>query len=130
MIELEIDDTTKTGRIILRPNHSWSWRYNLYLLYTLATISGLVSMGFLLAGAWIILPFSIIELSVLAACMYYCTKQCNQQEVITVSDEAVQIELGHKRVEETRLLPATVGEVSRLPSQASLGQRSGCDQKP
>jgi uncharacterized membrane protein len=101
MIELEIDDTTKTGRIILRPNHSWTWRYNLYLLYTLATISGLVSIGFLLAGAWIILPFSIIELSVLAACMYYCTKQCNQQEVITVSDEAVQIELGHKRIEET-----------------------------
>lgn len=99
MIELDINDETQTGQIILRPNHSWTWRYNLYLLCTLTAVSSVVSLGFLLAGAWLILPFSILELTVLAGCMYYCTRQCNQQEVITVSEDAVQIEQGRKQAD-------------------------------
>ena len=48
----------------------------------------------LFAGAWMILPFSIIEMGALAGCMFYCNRQCNRQEVITVSDELVSIEQG------------------------------------
>ncbi len=39
MVQAFIDDRSHTGRIILKPNYSWSWRYNTYLLYTLAGIS-------------------------------------------------------------------------------------------
>ena len=60
MVELDIDDTTQTGQIVLRPNASGTWRFNLYLLYTLMIVSGTVSVGFLIAGAWMILPFSVI----------------------------------------------------------------------
>ncbi|MFL2534810.1 MAG: DUF2244 domain-containing protein [Candidatus Azotimanducaceae bacterium] len=99
MVELDICDETHTGRIVLRPNYSWTWRYNLYLLYTLTAVSAAVGIGFLLAGAWIILPFSVVELSALAVCMFYCTKQCNRQEVITVTEHSVKIEQGIKRAE-------------------------------
>ena len=94
MVELDIDDTTQTGQIVLRPNASGTWRFNLYLLYTLMIVSGTVSVGFLIAGAWMILPFSIIEMGALAACMFYCNRQCHRQEVITVSDDLVSIEQG------------------------------------
>ncbi len=94
MVQLDIDDTTQTGQIVLRPNASGTWKFNLYLLYTLMIVSGTVSFGFLLAGAWMILPFSIIEMGVLAGCMFYCNRQCNRQEVITVSDDLVSIEQG------------------------------------
>ena len=47
MVELDICDETHTGRIVLRPNYSWTWRYNLYLLYTLTAVSAAVGRGFL-----------------------------------------------------------------------------------
>ena len=92
MVELDIDDATQTGQIVLRPNASGTWRFNLYLLYTLMIVSGTVSIGFLFAGAWMILPFSIIEMGALAACMFYVNRQCNRQEVIKVLDDLVNIE--------------------------------------
>ena len=96
MVRAEINDATHTGRIVLKPNYSWPWRYNLYLLYTLMAVSLTIGIAFLLMGAWIILPYSILELSVLGACMYYCALQCNRQEVITVSEDKVLIERGSR----------------------------------
>lgn len=103
MVELDIDDATQTGQIVLRPNASGTWRFNLYLLYTLMIVSGTVSIGFLFAGAWMILPFSIIEMGALAGCMFYCNRQCNRQEVITVSDDLVSISKAF--VSQTKRLP-------------------------
>lgn len=100
MVELDIDDTTQTGQIVLRPNASGTWQFNLYLLYTLMTVSGTVSLGFLFAGAWMILPFSIIEMAALAGCMLYCSRQCTRQEVITVSEDLVSIVQGLRRPNE------------------------------
>jgi uncharacterized membrane protein len=94
MVSANIDDNSQTGQIVLKPNYSWSWRYNLYLLYTLMGISITMSIGFLLMGAWIILPYSLLELVVVAACMHYCVWQCNKREVITVSEHDVHIEKG------------------------------------
>jgi uncharacterized membrane protein len=97
MIEADIDDRSHTGRIILKPNASWTWRANLWLLYTLMALSFSIGTAFLLVGAWVILPYSAVEMSVLALCIYYCVRQCNRQEVITVSEHEVQIERGIRR---------------------------------
>lgn len=94
MVEATIDDSSHTGRIILKPNASWSWRANLYLLYTLMAISLTIGFGFLLMGAWLILPYSILEMTVLALCIYYCVLKCNRQEVITISEYEVEIQRG------------------------------------
>ena len=97
MVEAYIDDHSHTGRIVLKPNASWSWRANLYLLYTLVGISTVIGLAFLLHGAWLVLPYSMLEMSVLFACIYYCVRQCNRQEVITVSEYEVLIQRGIRR---------------------------------
>jgi len=45
-------------------------------------------------GAWLVLPYCLLELAVLAACIWYCVRQCRRQEVITISEHEVQIERG------------------------------------
>ena len=97
MILTEIDDATNTGVIVLRPNKSWSWHANIVFLCVFMAISLAISTGFLLAGAWLILPFSILEISFVSACLYYCVRQCSRQEVITVSNHEVIIEAGVSR---------------------------------
>ncbi len=94
MVLTDIDDNTRTGTIVLRPNNSWSWRANLWFLCILLVVSFSIATGFLIAGAWVILPFTVIEMSVLGLCIHYCVKQCSRQEVITVSDHEVKIERG------------------------------------
>ena len=101
MISANIDDNSQTGQIILQPNYSWPWRYNLYLLYTLTGISLSISIGFALLGAWVVLPYCVLELVVLGACMHYCVWQCSKREVITVSEEDVRIEKGINRPSES-----------------------------
>lgn len=94
-----IVNTNKTGRfsqIILKPNASFSWAANLQLLYVLLVVSFAIGFGFLYVGAWVILPYSIIELVVLTACVYYCVKRCNQQEVITIEEFEVSLQRGLK----------------------------------
>jgi uncharacterized membrane protein len=101
MVNSQIDDETRTGQIILTPNASWSWQANLYLLYTLLAISLTVGIGFAAMGVWMILPYSILELSVLAICIYICVQKCNRQEVIRVEEHAVTVEKGIRRPSET-----------------------------
>jgi uncharacterized membrane protein len=100
MVLSEIDNESRTGRIVLTPNASWSWQANLYLLYTLMCISIGIGIGFMLAGAWVILPYSILEMSVLGLCFYYVVRKCNQREVITVSEHEVLVQRGfHSPIE-------------------------------
>ncbi len=61
MVVTDINETSCTGTIILRPNHSWSWRANVLFLCILMGVSMSIAIGFLFAGAWGILPFSILE---------------------------------------------------------------------
>lgn len=101
MIDAQIDDSSHTGQIILKPNASFTWQANLYLLYTLMAISLVVGVGFAIMGAWMILPYSVLELSILAVCIYLCVQKCNRQEVITVKEHEVLIEKGIRNPSET-----------------------------
>ena len=102
MVNSQLDQQSQTGRIILTPNFSWSWGANLKFLYTLMGVSMTMSMGFLIVGAWVILPYAILELSALWLAIYYCVCQCNRQEVITILEHEVIIERGVlKRQEST-----------------------------
>lgn len=101
MIDANIDDQSHTGQIVLKPNASFTWAANLYLLYTLMAVSLVIGVGFALRGAWMILPYSVFELTVLAICIYICAQNCNRQEVITVREHDVTIERGIRHPSET-----------------------------
>jgi uncharacterized membrane protein len=96
MVVTDINETNRTGTIILRPNHSWSWQANVLFLSFLMAVSMIIAFGFLFVGAWVILPFSILEMTVVALCIHHCVKQCKRQEVITISDYEVKVERGIK----------------------------------
>ncbi len=97
MITSEFDDRECRGRIILRPNRSWTWQANVAFLAIMMTVSLSISFGFMLQGMWVVLPFALLELAVLAGCLYYCVRRTHQQEVLTFSPEALLVERGiHK----------------------------------
>ena len=102
MVLTDIDDNTQTGVIVLRPNNSWGWRANVVFLSVFMGVSLTIGTGFLIAGAWVVLPFSLLEISVVGYCLYYCVRQCSRQEVITVSDHEVMIETGIRQPTEAR----------------------------
>jgi uncharacterized membrane protein len=101
VITTEFDQSSSIGRIVLRPNRSWTWRANTYLVGTLMVISGSVATVFALQGMWLILPFTVLELSVLLACLYYCVRRTHTQEVLTFSPDYLDVERGI-RAPETR----------------------------
>lgn len=92
MIESEFDATG--GRIVLRPNRSWTWRSNLALIATLAAVAGSVAIGFAVQGLWLVLPFTGIELAALGTCLYYCVRRTHLQEVLTFSRDDLVFERG------------------------------------
>ena len=99
MVAAQFDEDDRIGRIILRPNRSWTWRSNTYFLATLTTISAIVATSFMIRGYWMVLPFSMLEMSVLTACLYYCVRRAHRQEVLTFSIDELVIEKGHSQPE-------------------------------
>ena len=101
MVTAGFDEALTVGRIVLRPNRSWTWRANTCLIATLTVVSALIAGGFALRGMWMVLPFSTIEMSALLACLYYCVRRTHRQEVLTFSAEELVVEQGHRRPERT-----------------------------
>ena len=100
MVKAEFDSECQTGQIILQPNHSWTWRANLYFLATLFVVSIAISIGFLVLGYWLILPFAGLEMLALSAAIYYCVRKTHRQEVLRFSRDEVVIETGVNKIEE------------------------------
>ena len=87
------------GRIVLRPNNSLSWRATKLFLVGLATLSFTIAGGFVLQGYWMILPFTVLELSIIAACFYVIARRTQRQEVVAMSADSVFVESGVARVD-------------------------------
>ncbi len=87
------------GQIILRPNNSMTWQAAQYFLVTLMAISFTMATVFMVNGYWMILPFSILEMSVLSACFYYILRRNQIQEIVCFGAETVDLESGRKSPE-------------------------------
>ncbi|MDZ7826525.1 MAG: DUF2244 domain-containing protein [Gammaproteobacteria bacterium] len=94
------DATSRTGRIILQPNRSWTWQANLVFLAGLALISLTIALIFLLGGYWMILPFTLLELAAVTAAFYWCVRATHRQEVLTFSEDELLIERGIRAPEQ------------------------------
>ncbi len=96
MIETRIDDVRSAVQYVLRPNQSWTWKANVWFLGVLCSISLLIAASFALRGYWMILPFSVLELSVLLACLWVCVRRGYRQEVIVLEPEMVTLQTGQR----------------------------------
>lgn len=99
VIAAHFDECHRIGRIVLRPNRSWTWRSNTYFVATLLSVSLIVATSFAFRGLWLVLPFSALEMSALFTCLYFCVRRTHEQEVLTFSVDELVVEKGHGRPE-------------------------------
>jgi len=81
--------------IVVKPNHSATWRHNLWLLAALAVPSLGAGIAFALLGAWPILPLAGLELTALAGALYWVNWKLEYRHVIRLTDELITIDKGY-----------------------------------
>ena len=81
--------------IVVKPNHSATWRHNLWLLGALAVPSLGAGIAFALLGAWPILPLAGLELTALASALYWVNWKLEYRHVIRLTDELITIDKGY-----------------------------------
>ena len=92
---VSLDELDGEKVIVAKPNHSSTWRQNLWLLAALAVPSLGAGIGFALMGAWPILPLAGLELSVLAGALYWVNWKLEYRHVIRLTDEIVTVDKGY-----------------------------------
>ena len=102
MISCQFNEQMHIGTIVLQPNRSWTWRANTHFVATLMILSCAIAISFTWRGYWVVLPFTVIELSVLLGCLYYCVRRTHTTEVITLSERELIYECGIRRPTERR----------------------------
>lgn len=101
MVEVSMDESGYIGQILLQPHISLSWRNNLRIFLLLSFITLLVAFYFLQKGAWLVLPFSGLELLVIFTSMMMFFRRFYCCEIICFSEDSIVIEHGHKKIEQS-----------------------------
>ena len=101
MVETSINKNTKSATIVLRPNNSSSWQFNMQVVASLAFIGFCLSAYFALQGLWLIFPFAGLEVGLLATCLYLRLRANFNTEVITFDETTVIVERGHFQIEKS-----------------------------
>jgi uncharacterized membrane protein len=94
MVETSFNEDTGSSRIVLRPNNSSSWKFNLQVVASLAVIAFLISAYFALQGLWLVFLFAGLEIGFLTYCLYLRLRANINTEVITFDESSVTIERG------------------------------------
>lgn len=82
------------------PNGSLSWGVMKAIFGLMLGFSAVVTAYFCWKGAWLVLPFTGLEMLVLAAGMYLSACWSSTREVITVQANSVIVRRGRRRVSE------------------------------
>ena len=94
MIASDFDTDSAAACIVLRPNRSWTWRANTYFVGTLMAISLMIAVAFTAQGFWLILPFTVLEMSILLGCLYFCVRRTHTTEVLRLNRHELIFERG------------------------------------
>ncbi len=101
MVETSTDTSTGLSTIVLRPNNSASWQFNVVIVSSLAFIAFCISTFYALQGLWLIFPFAGITVSALLICLYLRLRANIRIEVITFDESTVIIERGCYQAEKS-----------------------------
>ena len=97
MVAAHIDVFGDSCQFVLRSNYTFPWRTAVAFFSGISLVSLSISAGFVLAGAWPVLPFAGLELSALGAALYLTGQRSRLREVITIRNGVVEIQQGHGR---------------------------------
>ena len=101
MVETSINENTGLVTIVLKPNNSASWQFNMVILGALTFILFAISSYFAFLGLWLIFPFAGLEIIVLFICIYLRVRANNNTEVITFDKTTVIVERGSYQAEKS-----------------------------
>ena len=103
MVDIQREADNGLRRFVLQPNQSMSWRATCYLLLSLLLITA-IAVGLSLMGFWLILPFAGLELAAVTAGLYTVARRGQRREVISIGEEFIRIERGHRHPEQSLTL--------------------------
>ena len=97
MVHLDPGPPEGEERLVIEPNRSMNWRQSLAFLSGLGLV--LLSIGgtFAYLGLWMVLPYSGLELAVLAWAFHQVSRSGARREVVTLSDRELRVEQGRIR---------------------------------
>ncbi|MEW9799138.1 DUF2244 domain-containing protein [Alteromonas sp. CYL-A6] len=94
MVRVESDNACTC--IILHPNRSATWRDTKLLLTAMAVFVGVIAVGWLFVGVWMILPFAGFEVGLLALLMYRVSRYTYRSQHIQICPQSVHVTTHHR----------------------------------
>jgi len=82
---------------VLRPNRSSSWKESMIFLSIISALALIVAIVFLVLGFWMILPFTGLELLLLATCLFVVAREGQRCQVISINEKSLKIAKGWSR---------------------------------
>lgn len=111
-------------QVCLRPNCSATWGQTKLLIAGLGSVALIVAAAWSLAGAWLILPFAGLEVSLLAYLAYRVCRDTYNQQVLHIEPGHVMLTQGrHHKIKQWRLKRAQSCFVISAPAH-SLSPRT------
>ncbi|NOQ87636.1 MAG: DUF2244 domain-containing protein [Gammaproteobacteria bacterium] len=101
MVETRINENTGSTIIILKPNNSSSWQFNMQIVASLALIAFFISSYLALHGLWLVIPFAVLEIGFVFICFYLRMRANIKTEVITFDENTVLVERGGYHAEKS-----------------------------
>ena len=98
MITPDLDEEKCTGSILIEPNRPISWQDNVRFIKVFALVSFLIGVFFVYHGFILVLPYSGLEVLLLALCLYLVYKHYTFCQVIYFTENSVIIESGDDHV--------------------------------
>ncbi|MFV8782733.1 DUF2244 domain-containing protein [Microbulbifer sp. SA54] len=92
MVKQVGDARGRRACILLAPNQSLSFSGNLWVFISLVAVSLGISIAFALIGAWMVIPFAVLEVILLAVLFGYVYLESTRREVIRISDDRVMLD--------------------------------------
>jgi uncharacterized membrane protein len=89
----------------LLPNCALGWKWMKRLFFLLACCIGGVTLYFVTLGAWLVIPFSGLEILVLGVGVYVNGCRCAQREIIDFQGSQLRVWRGGRTLREVECLP-------------------------
>ncbi len=83
--------STECRTFEVRPNRSLSRKGMIVFFLAVAALTLLVTVRFLLLGAWVILPFALLEIAVLGVSLYLFERASRYSETIQIAPDSILI---------------------------------------
>lgn len=91
---VEISHDNNGHLLVLSPNKSMDWETNKKILLAMFVVAMVIGLSFAYIGAWLILPFAGLEITLVGIGMYYVCWKLNFKQTIRIQHESLRVQKG------------------------------------